>query len=74
MKSTKCDKGTTGELPFPKLMMGALGNVVLMTSDKHGTVVHTGGYHEVGLTLACWQMDCLEDYSGAITLENSNDH
>jgi hypothetical protein len=73
MKSTKCDKGNAGELPYPKLMMGALGNVVLMTSDKHGTVVHTEGYYEKGLTLACWQMDCFDDYSGTITLENSND-
>jgi hypothetical protein len=74
MKSTKCDKGNTGELPYPKLMIDVSGNVVLMTSSKEGTVVFSDHQYVMGHRSANWNTHYLKDYSGTITLENSNDH
>jgi hypothetical protein len=73
MKSTKCDKGNAGELPFPKLMINKGGDVIFMTSSCDGVVVYSGGY-EPGYTAWDWDTSFLKDYSGTITLENSNDH
>jgi hypothetical protein len=74
MKSTKCDKGNIGELPFPKLMINSVGgDVVLMKSLGTGTIVYAGDF-ELGHTSSIWDTRCFKDYSGTITLENSNDH
>jgi hypothetical protein len=74
MKSTKCDKGNTSGLPYPKLMINSVGgDVVLMTSSGTGTIVYSGNF-ELGYTLSHWNTRYLKDYSGTITLENSNDH
>ena len=72
MKSTKCDKGNTGELPFPKLMINKVGDVIFMTSSCDGVVVYSGGY-KLGTFSNDWPA-YFKDYSGTITLENSNDH
>jgi hypothetical protein len=73
MKSTKCDKDTIVELPFPKMMINKVGDVVFMTSSCAGIVVYSGGYG-LGYTASNWNTSYLKDYSGTITLENSNDH
>jgi hypothetical protein len=74
MKSTKCDKGNTSELQFPKLMINSAGgDVVFMTSSRTGTVVYSGNF-ELGYTSSGWNTRYFKDYSGTITLENSNDH
>jgi hypothetical protein len=74
MKSTKCDKGNTSELSFPKLMIySAAGDVVFMTSSRTGTIVCARNF-KLGYTSSSWNTPYLKDYSGTITLENSNDH
>jgi hypothetical protein len=74
MKSTKCDKGGSIDLPYPKLMSDVSGNVVLMTSYKEGTVVFSDHHYVMGHRSANWMMSYFKDHSGTITLENSNDH
>jgi hypothetical protein len=71
MKSTKCDKGNTSELPYPKLMVNNVGDVIFMTSSCDGVVVWGS---RLGILSNGWNTAYLEDYSGTITLENSNDH
>jgi hypothetical protein len=73
MKSTKCDKGNTSELPYPKLMINTIGDVIFMASPCDGVVVYSGGCG-LGIFSNEWNTAYLEDYSGTITLENSNDH
>jgi hypothetical protein len=74
MKSTKCDKGNIVEIPYPKLMINTVGDVIFMTSSCDGVVVYSGGYNRLGVFSNEWNTAYLQDYSGTITLENSNDH
>ena len=75
MKSTKCDKGNTSELPYPKLMIDDVGVVVLMSKHGVGVVLNSSSvYHLLGTSGDNWYMNNFKDYSGTITLENSNDH
>lgn len=64
----------TSELPFPKLMVNDLGDVVLFSRTQEGSIVfkaqrpndsRKAGYHS-----DCWVMNYFSDYKGLIELTN----
>jgi len=58
---------------YPKLMIGVgVVGIVLFSKPGCGTVIRSG-CHSVGYSETKWNMDCFEDYTGKITLENDND-
>lgn len=46
------------KLPFPKLVKGVYGNVVLMSKEGHGVVIYQAETHwTVGIHLKSWAND-----------------
>lgn len=59
---------------YPKLMVSSVGTVVLFERPTQGTVVGSSTKHiKVGEHSSNWDMSNFTDYSGSVTLENSND-
>lgn len=60
---------------YPRLMISDYSRaIVLMSSYKIGTVLAKGdGLNPIGYYYKDWNMDKFTDYTGTITLENSND-
>jgi hypothetical protein len=73
MKITATNTPSVKALGYPKLMIGTLGTIVLMTKESHGAVLQ-GDNYDTGHVNDDWSMSCFKDYTGTITLENSNDH
>jgi len=77
MKVTTTDALSSKTLDYPKLMVSPIGLIVLMTSYGVGVQLSDAG----GFSLGCavdsntkhWSMSCFTDYTGTITLENSNE-
>jgi len=75
MKVTTTNATSVKVLDYPKLMVAADGEIVLMCSHGKGVVIRCGNtINPVGQMSECWHMNCFKDYTGTITLENSNDH
>lgn len=71
-------KPQKSEKPFPKLMIGKSGAIVLMTSpiggSGHGTVLRSEKYpHEVGKHFKEWALDGFTDFHGTITIDCTGD-
>ena len=61
-------------LPFPKLMIGNRGEVVLFAEAGNGMVVHQGdSYRQIGYCYGIWHMPDFFDYTGSITLGNTSE-
>ena len=73
MKVTTTNATSVKVLDYPKLMIGEQGTIVLMTKKSYGAALRSDHY-DTGHVDDDWYMPAFEDYTGTITLENSNDH
>jgi hypothetical protein len=71
MKITLNPKSDILTSPYPKLMQGETGVVVLFSSKGTGFVVSTPNTYKVGYYSAEWYSAGFKDYTGKVTLENS---
>jgi hypothetical protein len=58
------------EKPFPKIMKGELGSIVLFREPKKGTLIIPKDGFPVGYYQEQWNMDVFTDYNQPITLQN----
>ena len=72
MKVTTTYTPSVEALDYPKLMICGDRLIVLMISKGVGHMLQ--GSYELGYSANDWDMDCFEDYTGTVTLENSYDH
>lgn len=69
MKSTVSEKPCEKEIGYPCLKRGNNGLVVLMTSEKEGTVVNATEAHGLGKHYDGWLMGGI--FHGSVCLENT---
>jgi len=60
------------EMPYPKLMEGNSGTIVLMEARGCGTSLRLGKYSSIrlGEYSQDWAMDCFKDFEGKLELSN----
>ena len=58
------------EKPFPKIMKGELGSIVLFREPKKGMLIIPNNGFPVGYYQEQWNMDLFTDYNESITLQN----
>ena len=58
------------EKPFPKIMKGEFGSIVLFTEPKKGMLIFPNDSFPVGYYNEKWDMDVFTDYNEPITLQN----
>lgn len=58
--------------PFPKIMRHKkLGSITLFSSERKGTVIHTGQtVHTAGFHCDYFSAEEYDDYNGPVTLQN----
>ena len=67
---------TRGFFNYPKLMVSASGNIVLMVKEREGLLVAKNPDGMVDFEpeyRTDWTMDAFFEYNGKVTLRNSND-
>jgi hypothetical protein len=70
MKST-ISKNNSDLLPYPKLMEGTSGVIVLFWGTKKGVTVNSNAFYSIGHFSYNWDMFCFKEYTGKVTMENS---
>lgn len=57
--------------PYPKLMVGSSGRIVLFTSEGVGTALNNAGaWEQAGYFSKHWTKGKFKDFEGSITLSN----
>ena len=71
MKVKVIESKAKEERPFPKLMEGDGGSLVLMNSKGEGTLLRAGTVlRELGEYSNEWFMACFKDFEGKLELSN----
>lgn len=72
IKVTVGEQKTQNELPFPKLMIGKLGSIVLFRENMKGTMIQYKGESsiKVGEYYEGFDMRAFTEYNEPITLQN----
>jgi hypothetical protein len=71
MKTTLTPKADILTPPYPKLMQGETGVVVLFTGKGCGFVLVGADIYKVGHFSSDWYTSGFKEYTGKVTLENS---
>ena len=72
MKVRVIENEERAKIPYPKLMEGNSGTIVLMEARGCGTLLRLGKYSsdKLGDYLQTWHMDCFKDFEGKLELSN----